>query len=548
MYADLFYIDRRLKRDDEAFRAARRYAAARPGDVRFRLDVALAMIARNAPKAERELHALAASRNAAVSARARRAYAAIRRRTALRAPSQPNRLLAAAYAALRSGNRAVAIAAFQSYLGQNSRDTSALINLAYAQLANDQRADAVESIERYLTLRPSDDRVKLQLAFTLSALHRTLEADGLYARLENSSDTQIAAVAAAQRAADRSGPSASELAEQRDDARLVEAYAGLNAGATADAIAAFRAYLRDHGSAARVWLDLAYAELRLKHYTASLAAMDRYLALHPGDARVALGRAYALDANGRFGAARTAFRGLTSSADSSVSRRARAQLAADPGAPGVTNDVRVEWNSRLRDVLYAGGLQASLGSGSLQSYFAVRATSDARSHGGGIPAVYNDDAAVTALGVRFQPIAGLSLFAEAGRYVSFVGAGSHAESRYGFSYHHGFAGAPGSSTAIDMTAATYSYYGGDSIAYAGLRHAQKLRGRISALIGINAGLDTQSRYYNNFGEGFAGFAYGTTAWRFELLQAYGSYLAAGAPGGARAYWSTRPAIVFSSRL
>jgi hypothetical protein len=161
---ELFYVDLRLKRVDEAFGQARKADELGTRDDAFHLDVAYALLdAGRGAEGDALLRSLTSSADAKVAAAAAAQLAADSAVTAT--PSD----LQAAYAADARGDHAAALAAFDTYLARS----------------------------------PGDDAARLQRDYELLALGRTAEADKELTTLSRSSDATVAAQAREQLAADR---------------------------------------------------------------------------------------------------------------------------------------------------------------------------------------------------------------------------------------------------------------------------------------------------------------------------------------------------------
>jgi hypothetical protein len=195
-----------------------------------------------------------------------------------------------------------------------------------------------------------------------------------------------------------------------------------------------------------------------------------------------------------------------------VAKAAQRQLAAmsGSGAAGSSSDSvfgYTQYDSRYADTFYGFDAYHMFKSNSaLTPYVVLHFTDDARSGAPGVTQVFSDDAAVTSAGVRLRIDPHAYVFAEGGQSFGLRGRKDLAEDRYGAGYYNEFGRPGGSDTMVNATAAVYSRFGGNAIAYATVEHRVPA-GALTALAGVNAAADSQGLYYNNFAEGYAGLEY-----------------------------------------
>lgn len=537
VFSQLFYVDVRLRFHAEALEVGRRYIGGRPNDAHFRLDYAYELRRAQRPEAHSFFQQLAASANSEIAQRAR----AELRATGPGEHVGQDPAVSEGYAALKKGNRSAAIADFRRHLAAFPKDAQVLLDLAFAQDAAGDHASSLTSLERYGDLRPGDQRAGLQRAYELDAVGQHSAALELFGKLTASSDSVASKGAKDALARPRAG------ADSSDNAALAASYAKLQADDRSGAIAGFFQHLDSHPDDADVWLALSYAQAGDKEPAASLTSLDHYLALRPGDAKAELQRAFDLDALGRHDDARAIYRRLVAFNDPEVAATARRQLASFPVQRAGSSETWIEWDSRLRDTLYGVDLNLQPNSVELQPYAALHFSNDSRSGRGPVPTVFNDNAAIAALGLRAKIAPGAYLYSEGGEFVGLLNQGTFPTLRIGLQYHGQLGETNGTNTSFDFDVSHYSYYAGDLISYGTARHLIPIDHRFAVMLGANLGLDGQTRYYNNFLEGLAGIQISTPHVKLRLAQVYGSYIrGSGAP--APHYWSFRPIVFYDVRF
>lgn len=176
---ELFYVDLRLARADEALAQARKAQALGDRDDTFRLDVAYALLdAGRADEGAALLRSLSRSGDSKVAA------------------------AAAAQLAVDAANGAVPSPA-PAATAENGTDPD--LEAAYAAADRGDHQAALVSLDDYLARTPGDDVARLQRDYELIALGRTAQADEELDALTRSSDADVAAHAREQLAADHGG-------------------------------------------------------------------------------------------------------------------------------------------------------------------------------------------------------------------------------------------------------------------------------------------------------------------------------------------------------
>lgn len=380
-----------------------------------------------------------------------------------------------------------------SYLAAHPQDAAFAIDLAYAQVNAGRLAAAgalADRYDAYLTANPAH-------ASILAALFYAYQRRGDTERALQYGETYLALV-----------PS--------DDAVAADvAYAQAGAGHTARArelLLAHAGYLRTHPSAAKAWMAIAYREAAEKRYVQAINATDRYLALVPSDAQARAQRAAFVDE--RWGGPRQTLFGY------------------------VYNDTRFADTFAGIDEAYT-----LASSGGLRVYAAAHLREDTRSGAPGSPQIYSDDALVADLGIRESLGAYLAAYAEGGAGFGLRGQGTVGDARYGLLYSRGWNGPGASRTSVDASAAVYSRYAGNAIAYYQILHTFTGRG-VRPLIGLNGGFDSQRVFGNNYLEGLYGVELGDGRLALRLLGVEGLYLTRGAFPARPAYSSFRAMLVF----
>jgi tetratricopeptide (TPR) repeat protein len=194
-----FYADVKAKRYDSAVTIGAAYHKLMPGDERFSLDYAYALLdAHRTEQATALLDSLTHARDATVRASAKRQLAAqapVPGPPAVNAPAVAAATpppFTSAYEQLSSGDLKGARDAFQTTLQTHPDEASAWRQLAYIDHALDDHAGAVTALDRYIALRPDDDGAKLDRAYELASAGNAAQARSAFVALQSSSDPKVA--------------------------------------------------------------------------------------------------------------------------------------------------------------------------------------------------------------------------------------------------------------------------------------------------------------------------------------------------------------------
>lgn len=177
---ELFYVDQRLKRTEEALSQAQQAAQLGDRDPNFRLDMAYALLDSGcSEQARSSFEALTLSSSPKVRAAARAQLDA-------EASSETTPAVGATPFALNVG-------------------TVPAGSLQFAYDASDRgdHASAITAVDTYLTGHPGDARARLQRAYELLDLGRQKEAHALLTELERSPDADVATAAREQLTVER---------------------------------------------------------------------------------------------------------------------------------------------------------------------------------------------------------------------------------------------------------------------------------------------------------------------------------------------------------
>ncbi|MBV8636503.1 MAG: hypothetical protein JO322_00320 [Candidatus Eremiobacteraeota bacterium] len=277
-----------------------------------------------------------------------------------------------------------------------------------------------------------------------------------------------------------------------------------------------------------------YDEMKQHRYDAAVSEANTYLAQHPNDDAFRLDAAYAALGAGDQKAARTDLEYLSKSSDPQISAEATKQLAlmtSAAAAPGYLY-FSVHNEARFADTFNSLNVRYDLGHSAIRPFASLDASYDTRSGAPGISPVYNDNAAVIALGLR-APFGRLQygyFYASGGESIGLRGEPSFGDVRYGAAYSRDFGSMdrPEPHTQFYGDVSVYSRYQGDAIGYFQASHDVPIGGHVRVIGGINWALDSQRVYYNNFAEAYAGLAvpFGTTT-SLRIEGVAGDYLPRG---------------------
>jgi hypothetical protein len=291
-----------------------------------------------------------------------------------------------------------------------------------------------------------------------------------------------------------------------------------------------------HGTDVRVWRELVYGLLAQRRHAEALAAAEQAHRLDPSDQQMALQRAYLLDMTGRTRLAAGSFRVLSRSADPTVAHAACQAWQTLHGQPDKV--LPRPWFAEV----YAAPEQVSrYGMGILplavrvgkrldeatqvEAYGSVRVTTDTRSGETVLgPKIYNDNAAIVALGLRARPVAQwpMQLFAELGVAHDLIDRQrdrTRADLRAGLLYFHAWDSAPrcaGQERALRAVGDVYAdavYHSryNDAVLFnvrvrPGLRLAESDGAALDAYALLAGGTDTRRSAQNRYGELGTGLA------------------------------------------
>jgi hypothetical protein len=184
---ELFYVDQRLGRFDEAFGQAHKASLLGDHDATFELDVAYALLdAHRNAEADTLFRSLVSAASAKVSADARAQLAADE---AVMADAMPT--------------PAATPAPDDSPTPAEPAPGDVDLENGYDAAARGDHAGALRSFDAYLARVPGDDRARLQRAYEMLALDQQAEADAQLSALEHSADADVARSAHVQLVADR---------------------------------------------------------------------------------------------------------------------------------------------------------------------------------------------------------------------------------------------------------------------------------------------------------------------------------------------------------
>jgi hypothetical protein len=286
-----------------------------------------------------------------------------------------------------------------------------------------------------------------------------------------------------------------------------------------------------------------YADVAAGRYAKAADEGEAYLAKHPADEQFALDVAYAELSANRRAQATARFETLEKSSNATVAKAARNQLAAMAPESGSAAGggylgthgyayAYSDYESRFADLFNAGFVRYDLGRPSAAiPYVAFHLTYDTRSGAPGVAQIYNDNAAVTSLGVRFPlGIYGYG-FAEGGYSCGLRGQPSFPEDRFGFAFSrdYGSTGAPQPHALLDGSIAEYSRFVGNVITYAQGSYDVSIHdASMRPIAGGSIALDAHRLYYNNYAEAYAGvLVRGSPVWSIRAVALTGTYLGRG---------------------
>jgi len=523
--ADVFYADVRAGKYTQAVVYGSRYLTANPGNSGFAVDLAYAYLKlgklENARTILRARDRYFASHPDAASIWLELSYQDSAQRAYRQAVDDADRYLR--YhpddpKAWRQRNAAVAA------LAPAPPDESVLF---YRDTAAKDYAGAVVHGTAYLSAHPENAAFAIDLAYAYIQATDLTEAAALAQRYDafvNSDPNGRKLLAALFYAYSGANDQTRALAYGRryltldpsDDAFAMDlAYAEIRGDDLAGAraiVSAREPYLRAHPEAAKVWLDLSYREAASKNYQQAIGDVDQYLSLEPSDASA---------------------------------RSQRVDYVNDYwGGPRATTFGYAYYEGRFDDTFFGLDQTYALRPGAtLQPYLAAHFSDDLRSGPPGSPQIFNDDALVTDVGIRTPLGPYAKAFLEGGYGIGLRGQGSISDLRYGLLYSEQWGAISREYTTVDASAAFYSRYAGNTIAYYNAVHVFQAPGPVHFLLGVNGGLDSHKVYGNNYVEGLYGVELGNSTLRYRILGVEGTYLTRGTMPVRPAYSTLRAMLV-----
>jgi outer membrane protein assembly factor BamD (BamD/ComL family) len=492
--------------------------------------------------------------------------------------------LAYAYVALdRLYDARVLLQDREAFVRAHPQRATLWLDLAYKESAAKHYVRAVDDIDQYLQYHPDDAAALKQRAYDVAAL---TPAPGASAAQADLGGPFYAAVAAKQYDRALEYGTAYAAAHPQNDAFAIDlAFADISAGKLDDAATiahARAAYIAANEKAAALLAALFYAYANKKEPAIAVVYGEQYLALRPNDDAFAMDLAYGELKLGNIAQARTIasqrpaylhanakaaaiwmeisyaqadtknYKPAIADVDSYLtfdpsSSSAKAQRAAYEydlwGGPRYQAYGYAQYEGRFDDVFFGLNQTYALAPGKVQPYLTVIFTDDLKSGPPGSPQIYSDNALIADAGLRthFGPY--VTAFVDGGAGIGLRGQGTISDFRYGLNYYQQWGVRDKPYTSVNASAAFYSRYGGNDIAYYTVLH--DFGGKsIRPLIGINGGLDSHNVFGNNYIEGVAGFQTGTNALTFRLVQAEGTYLTRGLDPAPKAGYSTIRGTLF----
>jgi tetratricopeptide (TPR) repeat protein len=373
---------------------------------------------------------------------------------------------------------------------------------------------AADEGEAYLAKHPDDAQFALDVAYAELNAGRRAQAIARFGALAVVSNPKIADAARKQLAAmNVTAPSAGATAApaqgwvnflpaKSDDGLRARFYDEVRSGNYKTAAADGETYLEKHPNDAPFALDVAFAEL------------------NAGMRAQAIARFRALEKSADPAVAKTATAQLAAmSGSGGGSVRGYAYAYTD-------------YESRFADLFNVGLVRYDLGRAAWAiPYAALHLTYDTRSGAPGVAQIYNDNAAVTSAGLRFPlGVYGYG-FAEGGWSTGLRRQPSFGEDRFGFAFSRDYGDTAGSKphALLDGSLAEYSRFVGNVITYAqGSYDVSVNNPPLRALAGGTVALDAHRLYYNNYAEGYAGLLFrASPVWSIRAVALTGTYLGRG---------------------
>lgn len=198
-------------------------------------------------------------------------------------------------------------------------------------------------------------------------------------------------------------------------------------------------------------------------------------------------------------------------------------------------EASAEYDSQFADVLFNADARRDLVVyGTIVPYADLIVGYDTRSSAvPGLSAIYNEDAVIPSVGVRypFGVFEYGELFAQAGYSFGLRGQLSYPETRYGFDYarDYGFSfqsAYPHGEVAAEI--ADYSRFSGNVIGDAEAYYDARLTPWLRPIVGADLGFDTHREYGNNYVEAYGGFMVPLSpVFDFRFVGLAGTYLSRG---------------------
>ncbi len=197
-------------------------------------------------------------------------------------------------------------------------------------------------------------------------------------------------------------------------------------------------------------------------------------------------------------------------------------------------EASVEYDSQFADVLFNAEARRDLVVyGTIVPYADLIVGYDTRSGVPGLSEIYNENAVIPSVGVRypFGVYEYGELFAQAGYSFGLRGQLSYPETRYGFDYARDYGASYGNAyphAQVEAEIADYSRFQGNIIAETQAYYDAALTPWLRPMIGADLGFDSHREYGNNYVEAYAGFLIPlSTVFDFRFAGVEGTYLSRG---------------------
>jgi tetratricopeptide (TPR) repeat protein len=319
-------------------------------------------------------------------------------------------------------------------------------------------------------------------------------------------------------------------------ARLDLAYTLLSAGQDKAAIEEFEQAVRLEPTNIQVRSQLGYLYIHLDRARDALRQFLEVEKLDPNNYRVKTQLGYLYDKLGDKEQARELFSEATASSDPEITAKAHQALknltpGGSPRAGAVISEIygapfhQSRFGNFIAPIVVRTGVVLEQSHG-VEAYTSVRLTRDSRSTGGSAPQIYSDNSVVASVGLKARPFkSGLTVYGEAGIATNLLRSAlstyrSRSDYRAGIYYSREWGNqgeAAGASMPFKLIgdvyfdASYYSRFRNNVIGYAqarpGVRFFQWNKSSVDAYARLAAVKDTGRDFYNNIGEGGAGFRF-----------------------------------------